>query len=73
MPPMRRHLLFESNKPPFFPPADYHQFSGGAQRAADQEPEAIVVRSPVSYCHVVTIGVYIYIHALLCLVELGVK
>ncbi|XP_062003066.1 transcription factor E2FA isoform X2 [Rosa rugosa] len=46
VPPMRRHLVFESNKPPFFPPADYHQFSGGAQRPADQEPEAIVVRSP---------------------------
>ncbi|XP_015898821.1 transcription factor E2FA isoform X1 [Ziziphus jujuba] len=46
LPPLRRHLAFASTKPPFLPPDDYHRFSGDAHRAADQEPEAIVVRSP---------------------------
>ncbi|KAK9290630.1 hypothetical protein L1049_008802 [Liquidambar formosana] len=46
--PMKRHLPFSSTKPPFLPPADYHRFSslGDASRIADQEAEAIVVRSP---------------------------
>ncbi|PON97398.1 E2F Family [Trema orientale] len=47
VPPLRRHLAFTSTKPPFVPPDDYHRFSGDARRAADQEPEAIVVRSPL--------------------------
>ena len=46
--PLRRHLAFTSTKPPFLPPDEYHRFSGDARRVADQEPEAIVVRSPVS-------------------------
>ncbi|XP_062112558.1 transcription factor E2FA isoform X1 [Humulus lupulus] len=47
VPPLRRHLAFTSTKPPFVPPDDYHRFSSDGRRAADQEPEAIVVRSPL--------------------------
>ncbi|KAI5318884.1 hypothetical protein L3X38_038592 [Prunus dulcis] len=46
LPPLRRHLAFESTKPQPFPPDNYHRFAGGARRAGDQEPEAIHVRSP---------------------------
>ncbi|KAF3442722.1 hypothetical protein FNV43_RR16639 [Rhamnella rubrinervis] len=46
LPPLRRHLAFASTKPPFAPLDDYHRFSGDVHRATDQEPEAIVVRSP---------------------------
>ncbi|CAN6577319.1 unnamed protein product [Malus baccata var. baccata] len=46
LPPLRRHLAFESTKPQPFPPDNYHRFAGGARRAGDQEPEAIYVRSP---------------------------
>ncbi|KAK8651268.1 hypothetical protein V6N13_140876 [Hibiscus sabdariffa] len=57
VPPIRRHLAFASTKPPFFHPDDYHRFSSnnsdnnlttsGNTRGiiADQEVEAIVVRS----------------------------
>ncbi|KAJ4705371.1 Transcription factor [Melia azedarach] len=45
VPPIRRHLAFVTTKPPFVPSDDYHRFST-TRRAADQEPEAIVVRSP---------------------------
>ncbi|XP_054800447.1 transcription factor E2FA isoform X1 [Prosopis cineraria] len=46
-PPLKRHLAFASTKPPFVPPDDYHSFSSpNSRRAADQEPEAVVVRSP---------------------------
>lgn len=48
LPPLRRHLAFSSTKPPFVPPDDYHRFSTDARKSTDQEPEAIVVRSPVS-------------------------
>ena len=48
LPPLRRHLAFASTKPSFVPSDDYHRFSGDGRRVADQEPEAIVVRSPVS-------------------------
>lgn len=47
LPPLRRHLAFSSTKPPFVPPDDYHRFSADARKSADQEPEAIVVRSPL--------------------------
>ncbi|KAM2976652.1 hypothetical protein FF2_013698 [Malus domestica] len=46
LPPLRRHLAFESTKPQPFPPDNYHRFAGGPRRAGDQEPEAILVRSP---------------------------
>ncbi|MBA0792778.1 hypothetical protein Gohar_017247, partial [Gossypium harknessii] len=58
VPPIRRHLAFASMKPPFVHPDDYHRFSsnnsnnnlttGNNTRGiiADQEVEAIVVRSP---------------------------
>ncbi|KAB2045296.1 hypothetical protein ES319_D01G150900v1 [Gossypium barbadense] len=58
VPPKRRHLAFASMKPPFVHPDDYHRFSsnnsnnnlttGNNTRGiiADQEVEAIVVRSP---------------------------
>lgn len=61
LPPLRRHLAFTSTKPPFLPPDDYHRFSGDAHRAADQEAEAIVVRSPVSHVNLVPINLYVYI------------
>lgn len=48
VPPLRRHLAFTTTRPPFVPHDDYHRFSGDARKASDQEPEAIVVRSPVS-------------------------
>ncbi|MFQ6656173.1 hypothetical protein Gotur_026394 [Gossypium turneri] len=50
VPPIRRHLAFDSTKPPFVHPDDYHRFSSINSRGivADQEVEAIVVRSPVS-------------------------
>ncbi|KAL5808670.1 hypothetical protein ACOSQ3_029361 [Xanthoceras sorbifolium] len=49
VPPIRRHLAFVTTKPPFVPSDDYHRFSSPAttRRAADQEPEALVVRSPL--------------------------
>ncbi|XVF76124.1 hypothetical protein PTKIN_Ptkin13bG0240600 [Pterospermum kingtungense] len=54
VPPIRRHLAFASTKPPFVHPDDYHRFSSNNLTAAknargniaDQEVEAIVVRSP---------------------------
>ncbi|OMO82525.1 hypothetical protein CCACVL1_11927 [Corchorus capsularis] len=60
VPPIRRHLAFASTKPPFVHPDDYHRFSlnNGTNNnnltsatdtrvvSADQEVEAIVVRSP---------------------------
>ncbi|KAB2060028.1 hypothetical protein ES319_A11G349700v1 [Gossypium barbadense] len=48
VPPIRRHLAFASTKPPFVHPDDYHRFSSSKSRGivADQEVEAIVVRSP---------------------------
>ncbi|CAN6719584.1 unnamed protein product [Malus baccata var. baccata] len=46
LPPLRRHLAFESTKQQPFPPDNYHRFAGGPRRAGDQEPEAILVRSP---------------------------
>lgn len=52
--PIKRHLPFSSMKPPFIV-EDYHRFSTPAGAApADvvriQEAEAIVVKSPVSFC-----------------------
>ncbi|MBA0561878.1 hypothetical protein Golob_018673, partial [Gossypium lobatum] len=46
--PIRRHLAFDSTKPPFAHPGDYHRFSSSNSRGivVDQEVEAIVVRSP---------------------------
>ncbi|KAB1671025.1 hypothetical protein [Gossypium barbadense] len=46
--PISRHLAFDSTKPPFVHPNDYNRFSSSNSRgiAADQEVEAIVVRSP---------------------------
>ncbi|TYI58711.1 hypothetical protein E1A91_D11G380100v1, partial [Gossypium mustelinum] len=46
--PIRRHLAFDSTKPPFVHPDDYHRFSSSNSRGivADQEVGAIVVRSP---------------------------
>ncbi|XP_022747596.1 transcription factor E2FA-like isoform X2 [Durio zibethinus] len=58
VPPIRRHLAFASTKPPFVDPYDYHRFSSNNSKNnltgtlnahglfADQEVEAIVVRSP---------------------------
>ncbi|XVF07568.1 hypothetical protein REPUB_Repub06bG0150600 [Reevesia pubescens] len=60
VPPIRRHLAFASTKPPFVHPDDYHRFSSNNNNSnntlttgahsrgtfADQEVEAIVVRSP---------------------------
>ncbi|KAK7244844.1 hypothetical protein RIF29_39672 [Crotalaria pallida] len=43
-PPLKRSLAFASTKPPFAPPYEYRTFS--ASRPSDQEPEAVVVRSP---------------------------
>ncbi|KAJ7971643.1 Transcription factor [Quillaja saponaria] len=46
-PPLKRHLSFTSTRPPFLPADDYHRFSTpGSRKTADQEAEAIVVRSP---------------------------
>ncbi|KAE8679409.1 Transcription factor E2FA [Hibiscus syriacus] len=57
VPPIRRHLAFASTKPPFVHPDDYHRFSSNNTNnnlanssntrgiIADQEVEAIVVRS----------------------------
>ncbi|XP_010246568.1 PREDICTED: transcription factor E2FA [Nelumbo nucifera] len=44
--PLKRHLPFSSTKPPFVPPDDYHRFSGDNRRVANEEAEAIVVKSP---------------------------
>ncbi|XP_022744715.1 transcription factor E2FA-like isoform X2 [Durio zibethinus] len=58
VPPIRRHLAFASTKPPFVHPNDYHRFSSNNSNnnlttaniargiIADQEVEAIVVKSP---------------------------
>ncbi|XP_010520690.1 PREDICTED: transcription factor E2FA isoform X2 [Tarenaya hassleriana] len=58
VPPIRRNLAFASTKPPFHPPDHYHRFAPSASntsdssvvvngcRIADQEEDAIVVRSP---------------------------
>ncbi|XP_010527175.1 PREDICTED: transcription factor E2FA-like isoform X2 [Tarenaya hassleriana] len=58
MPPIRRHLAFASTKPPFHPSDEYHRFVPcpasntddncvvNGFRVADQEEDAIVVRSP---------------------------
>ncbi|TYJ12514.1 hypothetical protein E1A91_A11G356800v1, partial [Gossypium mustelinum] len=50
VPPIHRHLAFASTKPRFVHLDDYHRFSSSNSRGtvADQEVEAIVVRSPVS-------------------------
>ncbi|TYJ12511.1 hypothetical protein E1A91_A11G356600v1 [Gossypium mustelinum] len=50
VPPIRGHLAFASTKPRFAHLDDYHRFSSSKSRGtvADQEVEAIVVRSPVS-------------------------
>ncbi|CAL1367333.1 unnamed protein product [Linum trigynum] len=42
----KRQLAFSSVKPPFSSPGDYHRFTTDPRRAADQEPEGIVVKSP---------------------------
>ncbi|CAI0544081.1 unnamed protein product [Linum tenue] len=39
-------LAFSTAKPPFSSPGDYHRFSTHPRRTADQEPEAIIVKSP---------------------------
>ncbi|TYI58705.1 hypothetical protein E1A91_D11G379800v1, partial [Gossypium mustelinum] len=46
--PIRRHLAFDSTKPPFVHPDDYQRFSSSNTRGivADQEVGTIVVRSP---------------------------
>lgn len=49
--PIKRYLPFSSMKPAFISSEDYHSFNTPAGAAADvrnQEPEAIVVKSPVS-------------------------
>lgn len=52
---IRRHLPFASMKPPFAPPDDYHHFStparpaASAVSAADQLPDAVVVKSTVGF------------------------
>lgn len=48
--PIKRHLPFSSVKPAFLSPEDYHRFNTPAGAASDvrnQEPEAIVVKSPL--------------------------
>ncbi|CAI0398443.1 unnamed protein product [Linum tenue] len=42
----KRQLAFSSVKPPFSSPGDYHRFTTDPRRAADREPEGIVVKSP---------------------------
>ncbi|XP_010262959.1 PREDICTED: transcription factor E2FA-like [Nelumbo nucifera] len=44
--PLKRHLPFSSTKPPFVPPDDYHRFSRESRKVADEEADAIVVKSP---------------------------
>lgn len=44
---LKRQLPFSSVKPPFASPGDYHRFAPDS-RLADQESDAIVVKSPVS-------------------------
>lgn len=52
--PLKRHLAFNSTKPPFPPPDDYYRFSSPlsdarqwATTAADHEPDAVIFKSPV--------------------------
>ncbi|TYJ96065.1 transcription factor E2FB isoform X1 [Cucumis melo var. makuwa] len=42
---LKRQLPFSSVKPPFASPGDYHRFAPDS-RLADQESDAIVVKSP---------------------------
>ena len=44
---LKRQLPLSSMKPPFASPGDYHRFAPDS-RLADQEPDAIVLKSPVS-------------------------
>lgn len=46
--PMRHHLASVTTKPPFVPSDEYHRFST-THGASDQQPDAIFVRSPVSF------------------------
>lgn len=45
---MKRQLPFSSMRPPFVAPADYHRFAPDPRPPPDQQPETIVVKSPVS-------------------------
>lgn len=46
----KRQLPFSAMKPPFLAPGgDYHRFAAEPHRRLDQEAEAIVVKSPVSF------------------------
>lgn len=49
--PIKRYLPFSSMKPAFISSEDYHRFNtpfGAAADVRNQEPEAIVVKSPVN-------------------------
>lgn len=46
---MKRQLPFSSMKPPFVASGDYHRFGPNNRRNLDQETEAIVVKTPVSF------------------------
>ncbi|CAN1251901.1 Transcription factor E2FB [Linum perenne] len=43
---LKRQLFLSSAKPPFSSPGDYHRFDSNPRRAADQEPEGILVKTP---------------------------
>ncbi|XP_027346431.1 transcription factor E2FB-like [Abrus precatorius] len=43
---MKRQLPFSSMKPPFVAAGDYHRFAPDHRRNLDQEPEAIVIKTP---------------------------
>lgn len=48
LPPLKRQLAFDSNKPPFVPPGHYYHFGGGSSNALDQQPDSIIVKPLVS-------------------------
>ncbi|XP_038883299.1 transcription factor E2FA isoform X1 [Benincasa hispida] len=44
LPPLNRHLAFDSAKPPFVPPGHYYHFGDGSSNVIDQQPDSIVVK-----------------------------
>ncbi|XP_015868390.2 transcription factor E2FB isoform X2 [Ziziphus jujuba] len=47
MQPLNRQLPFTCMKPPFSSPADYHRFAPDPRRLSENEPEGIVVKTPL--------------------------
>lgn len=48
LPPLNRHLAFDSHNPPFVPPGHYYHFAGDASSNAIDKPDTIVVKPLLS-------------------------